>query len=131
VTNWGPAPSSLKNKIFLSSYSIRMSLRLTELGPSLKPRFKMVARFETADGKVISTHFGASGYGDYPTYYKEDPEMAAAKKAAYLARHVVREDWTDPTSAGALSRWVLWNMSTVRSSIADYKRRFGLSSRFS
>jgi len=86
----------------------------------------MVARFETADGKVISTHFGASGYGDYPTYYKENPELANRKIATYIARHSVKENWENPTSAGALSRWVLWNMPTLRSSIADYKRRFRL-----
>lgn len=99
-------------------------MRLTELGPSLKPRYKMVARFETDDGRVISTHFGARGYGDYPTYSKSDRELAEKKKAAYLARHEAREDWNDPTSAGALSRWVLWNLPTVRASIADYKKRF-------
>jgi hypothetical protein len=103
-----------------------MSVRLIEIGPSLKPRFKMVARFQTDEGKIISTHFGASGYGDFPMYYKKDPETANRKRAAYLARHTVRENWEDPTSAGALSRWILWNQPTIRSSIADYKRRFKL-----
>jgi hypothetical protein len=38
----------------------------------------------------------------------------------------MHENWKDPTSAGALSRWILWNKPTFKASLADYKRRFGL-----
>jgi len=30
------------------------------------------------------------------------------KRDAYISRHQVREDWTDPFTAGFWSRWVLW-----------------------
>jgi hypothetical protein len=50
----------------------------------------------------------------------------AGRKARYLARHSANENWNDPTSAGALSRWVLWNKTSLEASKADYKRRFGL-----
>lgn len=49
-----------------------------------------------------------------------------ARKARYLARHAATERWNDPKSAGALSRFVLWNRPTLAASIADYKRRFRL-----
>ena len=50
----------------------------------------------------------------------------SARKQRYIARHSRRENWRDPTSAGALSRWVLWNKPSLRESISDYKRRFKL-----
>ena len=64
--------------------------------------------------------FGATGYSDYPTHKDEE------RKKRYLDRHRKNENWNDPTTAGALSRWVLWNKPTLRASIADFKRRFKL-----
>jgi hypothetical protein len=49
------------------------------------------------------------------------------RRQRYLARHGhMKEDWTDPVTAGALSRWILWNKPTLTASVADYKRRFHL-----
>lgn len=72
------------------------------------------------DGKRFKTvHFGATGYSDFTKHRDE------ARKQRYMTRHRARENWNDPYSAGALSRWILWNKPTLRASIADYKRRFG------
>ena len=65
------------------------------------------------------TDFGAKGYTDY-TINKDD-----AKKKAYIARHKVNENWNDPYKAGTLSRYILWNYTSLNDSVADYKRRFG------
>lgn len=65
------------------------------------------------------TDFGASGYTDYTMGSHDE-----AKKHAYLARHRVNEDWTDPRKPGTLSRYILWNLPSLQDSIADYKRRF-------
>ena len=35
-----------------------------------------------------------------------------------------RENWRDPTSPGALARYLLWNKPTLAASLADYRRRF-------
>lgn len=51
------------------------------------------------------------------------------KKKAYLARHskVKGEDWSDPTSAGSLSRYILWgDHRSFRKNIDDFKKRFKL-----
>ena len=74
------------------------------------------------DGKDIfkKVHFGAKGYEDYTISGDED------KKKAYLKRHSPREDWSDPMSAGALSRWILWNKPTIKESFKDYAKRFKL-----
>ena len=68
--------------------------------------------------KVVD--FGQKGGSTYIDHKDED------KKKAYLARHRVNENWSDPTTAGALSRWLLWNLKTLSASIADFKKRFSL-----
>ena len=68
--------------------------------------------------KVVS--FGAKGMSDY-TKHKDDE-----RKKLYLARHEKNEDWSNPITPGALSRWVLWNKKTLKASIDDFKKRFKL-----
>jgi hypothetical protein len=94
-------------------------MKLLSIKPSDKPEKKLQATFET-DGRTKTTHFGAAGMSDF-TKNKDE-----ARKANYLSRHKATENWQDPTSAGALSRWILWNKTSLEASKADYKRRFGL-----
>lgn len=82
---------------------------------------KYRAIFYDKDGnEKRHTDFGAKGYSDY-TIHKND-----IRKDRYLQRHRKREDWNDYFSAGSLSRWVLWNKKTLKSSWEDYKKRFNL-----
>jgi len=84
-------------------------------------KHKMVATFKNKEtGRTKTTHFGAVGYTDYIKSGDEE------KKKLYLNRHEKRENWNNPTSAGALSRYILWNKSTLKASIADYKKHFKL-----
>lgn len=85
-----------------------------------------MATFERDNGRTITTHFGSAGMMDFTKYSKGDKTIAKQKKDAYIARHKVNEDWSDPTSAGALARFVLWNLPTIEASIKDFKRRFDL-----
>ena len=71
------------------------------------------------------TDFGASGYQNYGGIGKER-HLDKERKARYIQRHQHRENWDDPKSAGALSRWILWNKDTFEASVKDYKKRFGL-----
>ena len=51
----------------------------------------------------------------------------AEKRRAYLARHKPRENWSNPFSAGALARWILWGDSTdIEKNIAAYRKRFSM-----
>ena len=65
-------------------------------------------------------HFGQRGSNTYLDHKDE------AKKDAYLKRHKENENWKDPQTAGALSRFILWNQKTLTASIADFKKRFNL-----
>lgn len=69
-----------------------------------------------ADGTTI--HFGAAGMSDYTIHHDDK------RKERYLKRHKANEDWNNPKTAGALSRWILWNKKTISASLADFKKRF-------
>ena len=94
-------------------------LKLLSIKKSPKKDKKYVATF-SRNGRIKKTHFGAKGMSDY-TKHKD-----SARKQRYINRHKRRENWKDPTSAGALSRYILWGKPSLRASIADYKKRFHL-----
>ena len=85
------------------------------------PKKKYTAIFYDGEKKKKTIHFGASGYSDFLKHKDEE------RKKRYIDRHKARENWSDPMTAGALSRYILWNKPTLRASIADYKKRFNLS----
>jgi len=88
---------------------------------------KLMAVFEDSEGKKIkTTHFGQRGASDYTKHGEKE------RMERYLERHgggfetSTKENWKDPTTAGALSRWILWNKPSLNASFDDYKSRFGL-----
>lgn len=67
-----------------------------------------------------TTLFGSKGSSTFIDH--KDPE----KKRNYIARHSKIEEWKDPTAAGTLSRYILWNKSTLDASIKDFKSKFNV-----
>ena len=65
--------------------------------------------------------FGANGYSDF-TIHKDEK-----RKQMYLSRHRKNENWNDPFTAGALSRWLLWNKKTLNDSFHDFVKKFKLT----
>jgi hypothetical protein len=82
-----------------------------------KPEKKMYAELETDSGRTKRVYFGQAGATDF--VQSKDPE----RKQRYIARHQTRENWSDPTTPGFWSRWVLWNLTNKSAAIADAKRR--------
>ena len=106
-----PAKKSMKTR----------RLRLKSIKKSHIPAKKFDATFEYADGHTKTIPFGARGMSDF-TKHKD-----TRRRARYLNRHSgMGEHWNQPDTAGALSRWVLWNKPTFKASVADFKKRFGL-----
>ena len=92
-----------------------------QFSKATSPSKKMKAVFyDNNFNKIKTTQFGAYGMSDYTKH--KDPD----RKDNYLSRHRSRENWRDYKSAGALSRWILWNKPTLKASINDYMRRFNL-----
>jgi hypothetical protein len=103
----------------ISSKSSRRGLKLLSIKRSPKKDKKYMATF-SRDGRIKKVHFGARGMSDY-TKHKD-----SARKTRYINRHRKRENWADPTSPGALSRYILWGKPSFRESVTAYKRRFHL-----
>ena len=78
---------------------------------------KWVAEFD--DG--TTTRFGAAGMDDYTITHDKDQRLR------YLTRHRKNENWNNPKSAGALSRYILWGDSTsIEANLSAFKRRFNV-----
>ena len=89
---------------------------MLKIVPSHNPKKKYDAIF---DDKVVS--FGQKGASDF-TIHKN-----IQRKNNYLRRHKKREDWENPETPAALSRYVLWNKPTLKESIEDYKHHFNFN----
>ena len=88
--------------------------------PSTVKTQKKMAVFTMNDGTRRTVHFGQAGASDFTKNKDEE------RKKNYLDRHRARENWNDPLTKGALSRWILWNLPTLKASIEDFKKRFKL-----
>jgi len=93
-------------------------MKLISIKKAPKPH-KLVATFQD-NNRTYQVKFGADGYSDYTMHKDEE------RKQRYLARHKANENWNKPDTPGALSRWVLWNLPTLKASIQDFKTRFNL-----
>lgn len=50
-----------------------------------------------------------------------------AERANYIARHRANEHWNDATTAGALSRYILWGDSrSLEENIKSFKSKFNV-----
>jgi len=65
-------------------------------------------------------HFGAKGYEDY-TMHKD-----AQRRKNYIARHGPNQNWNDFCTAGAWSRWLLWEWPSMSQAIRGMKRKHGI-----
>ena len=84
----------------------------------IKPSKKPDKKFDAIiDGKK-TVSFGSSKHSDFTQH--KDP----ARKQRYLNRHKARENWNDPTTAGSLSKYVLWNKPSITASIKDMDKQF-------
>jgi len=102
-------------------HSCRLYIMKFRLEPSVDKVHKWVGVFTdpiTKDERRVS--FGAKGYEDYTQHHDR------LRRANYLSRHRTRENWNNPMSAGALSRWILWNTQDLQRNVSQFRRRFNL-----
>lgn len=68
------------------------------------------------------THFGLEGGSTYVDHGDK------VKRNNYIKRHrSANQDWSNPKTAGALSRYILWGNSTsMDKNISEFRKRFGL-----
>mgnify|MGYP003132351045 CR=1 FL=1 len=95
-----------------------------EIKKSTNPKKKYMAIFYDGDKKKKTTHFGFISKTDPNNDFTKHKDEERKKR--YLDRHRKRENWNAPMTAGALSRWILWNKPSFSASVADYKKKFNL-----
>ena len=84
-----------------------------------KPKaFKAV--FLRDNGRTITTRFGTS------SNFVLNPKITETDKRNYLLRHKVRENWSDFTSAGSLSKHILWETRSLTQNIKRFRIKFNL-----
>lgn len=76
------------------------------LGVTVKVSSNPKKKIDVFKGGVKVASVGATGYGDYPTYLKEDKKLAEEKRKAYKARH--EKDRKVVGSAGYYADQLLW-----------------------
>lgn len=98
-----------------------MPYKLRRIEQSPKAGKKLRAIFYDKDtDKTKHTDFGAAGMDDYTkTHDKEQRER-------YRERHKKDLDTDDPTRAGFLSYYLLWNKPTLAESVRKYKSKFNM-----
>lgn len=95
-------------------------MKLISVEPSDKKDKKFYATFDLGN-KTKKVHFGQKGSSTYLDH------KDTKKRDAYLARHKVNENWSDPLTAGSLSKHLLWGNSTsLEQNIKSFKKRFHL-----
>jgi hypothetical protein len=88
--------------------------------PSQTGNYKYNALFVRGDGSMKTVRFGDRRYQDFLQHGNTE------RRQNYLTRHRAREDWSDPETAGSLSRWILWGDSKkLEDNIKAFKTRFG------
>jgi hypothetical protein len=93
--------------------------KFLKLSKAKDNKHKYIASFLNLDtNREINVPFGAYGMSDYTLHKNEE------RKKLYINRHQKNEDWNNPVSAGALSRFILWNKLTIKDSLEDYLKRF-------
>ena len=84
-------------------------------------RKEFLARFVLDNGKPRTIRFGTS------SNFALNPSKTFIDRDNYIARHRVREDFSNPITAGSLSRHILWGQSrNWPSNVRSFKRRFKL-----
>lgn len=99
-----------------NNFGTTSTLTLLNIKKSTNKTKKWQATFDK-NGKTITTHFGASGMSDYTIHKDKD------RRNRYIARHLVDLRTKDPTRAGYLSMFILWNKPSFEDSVKDYNKR--------
>jgi hypothetical protein len=110
------------NPIKNSFGKTKEKIKLVSIKKSNQSGKKLMATFER-NGRKKVIHFGARGMSDF-TKHKD-----RARRQRYITRHSKDLRTGDPTRAGYLSMFVLWNKPSLQASISNYRRRLGIYNR--
>ena len=113
-----PRKSRIQSKS-RKSRTTKRNIKLISIVKSPKLEKKLRATF-IRNNRQIHTDFGAAGMSDFTKHKDRD------RRQRYITRHSKDLRTNDPTRAGFLSMFVLWNKPLLQPSIADYKKRLSV-----
>lgn len=88
------------------------------LEKSDKETKRFVATFKNGEG-IKRVYFGSPSGSTFIDNFDRQ------KKENYIKRHSkLNENWLDPYTPGALSRWLLWEDANLFVAIQNYKKKF-------
>ena len=94
----------------------KRKIQLLSIKRSSKREKKLMATFIINNRKKV-IHFGAAGMSDFTKHRDK------ARRSRYITRHRKDLATKDPSRAGYLSMFVLWNKPTISGSIRNYRSR--------
>lgn len=77
---------------------------------------RYMVQLQTPDGNR-TIHFGSPRHDNFTTH--KDPK----RRELYIARHMKRERWDDPTTPGFWSRWLLWEEPHLLDAMKSLERK--------
>lgn len=93
-----------------------------ELEKATDGKHKWIGVFtDDKDEHIKRIPFGSSGYEDFTQHRNR------LRRSMYIVRHRKNENWNDPMTAGALSRWILWETPHLETNVRRFKQKFNLS----
>jgi len=98
-------------------------MEIIHLSKSTKPDKKFMIKIGAGAGERNKTvHFGNSKYDDYTIH--KDPE----RMKRYIMRHQKRESWGKDgiKTAGFWAKNLLWNLPSLKESIKETEKKFGI-----
>lgn len=108
-------------------------IKLIKIVKSSNDKKKYDAHFLLDNDKIKIVRFGQADARDFTLINDKNSKWYLPKvldrnvvKSSYIRRHEKREDWSNPVTAGALSKWLLWSRKTLAASIKAYKKMFKL-----
>jgi hypothetical protein len=108
--------SGKRSKMDTSFGNQPRTIKLVKIS-KLKNNDKKYEAVFLVDGKEKKQKFGASGMSDYTLHRNIE------RRNNYINRHIVDLRTGNPTRAGFLSMYVLWNYPDLNKSIEDYNKR--------
>ena len=102
--------------------STSKNIKLVSIKKSKMSVKKLTATFDI-NGKKKIVHFGQKSASDYTKHNQ------IIRRNRYIFRHYKDLKTNDPTRAGYLSMFVLWNKKSLQASITDYRRRLSVYNR--
>ena len=97
----------------------KIQIKLKSIKRSSKQGKKFMAKFEI-NGRNRVIHFGAAGMSDFTKHHDQE------RRNRYISRHFKDLRTKNPSRAGYLSMFILWNKPSLKSSIKDYRRRLNI-----